>query len=908
MAEAEHKLPTIPFALDGRLCRFLRSPRLWCDLFSSLSRDKQRRLLEFLWHTRIESCNAADFGRRIVAELDSSAGRGRLGSCLQSLPKLLIGYVETSEGTKQPVSHHFSKLIVVSPATMAGFTKGLRHQYELRTPPNAKRQLSPAGLTAERVQRIVSDPSVHPELLTAYVLGFALAQPSSARQICEPFMNASAEFREALCGGWDDDSFAAEFATLSGETLTVRSRPSQPGVESAQSPADTAESEMGSSEPAASAASPSVAAPVPPAVEASPRPAGADAEPLPSAIEQHLAVLVEVEQGLDVENAQRRYDRLPVWLEKRQRALDELRSALPPYYEQARQLGLAWAELPKNPINAEWLRGELRRLLRELASERQLSFERERRSLHDRLQSVGLLHRWPEPAPPDAAALQALESECAAELSIHEFASSLLSGRPTPLLDSARRSQALSVAEVAMQQLLGGRRRDELREGRLDVSALVRFLIQADIARERPGDVKALLRALADGPTASTLTSSLIKLAFALAQADPSNSPWSLLFTECRLAAALAKSNSAAFEELLAHLPRPQQAEVLRAWAALSSPECDLAPLVLALAAQLRATDRRSQAIAMLGTWLRSDVRTSEDGRAALLRSLRDALREDGRIAEALLLVSRACRAGHTGVLAGFEAPLAEYILDIAQRRNAGMQQIVSTTLADPAWLLRESYGPAIFLYICHLANLEEAVIIARYQYAEIFEKMRRFHPTLIDDYFLSTRFPVGGEVDGGQSSYASQVLHALNEFRRGLQKRACYKDWPPAEDYQRWFNERLKVLFAQTEPGAEPEPLARALDDIEPDEWILEADRALHFYAEHPARGLMADYLAQQILCLRMLAEARQRFGRHGELADLLKAKSTGLRQRLLHEKSQQQGLHPLTALVYDRVAEACP
>lgn len=898
--------PELPSATDtplnpaGPLCRVLRSPSLLRHLFHRLGREKQRRLFQLLRLDRNNPVSLKLVIERWLAELDTPAGRQRFADRVTPFPRLLIEYVEAQSAS--PIGR-FNKYIQYLETKRVAYSQGPYVKYTIEASKGAKRALMAEQLTSEFVAKIISQ-NQGLDFVWLYLIGWALAQPNSTSKICRHFLEQSPEFSEALLGKWDETTFAEEWKQIEEQQVLLAPMATEPreGSPAASSSSDADGLETVSHESAAS--------PTPPNIEAEPAALksqleiSGDASLVPSAIQELLQLVLEREQILERVFNEKNFNQITKLGQDREEAIAVLREALGAYYTQAKDYNIKFHDIINNKRNYASIYAEVIRLFSSLAEEDKRTFEASRRKLLERLKAADLQHLWEEPA--SHAALQAMEQCIEPRLRIHEAAAALITGRvpPSPsALPNLSTEERVSAAELAVMRVVHDA--DTLLRHGIDLSPLARLLLQTGICRERPDLVVSLLMTFAkQREVPRKLAEPLVQLAFAATQAIQGRTGWELLLIDARLAMTLADAPPDALDALLVEWKG--QPAVLELLASLGAGDSSISKLVVALVERLRARGERGEAIQLLAAWiyLLDPQMCPAAVMASELRRLRDHLWEDDRQAEAMLLVTRALKAGHISVADEFEERLTLFLLSMTKRKDGDAQRVLEWALNDASWLVEQGYGVVAFLYICHLADLPERVLNARFQYADVFEKACRFYPVLVAEFFLGSRFAVDPGSGDDASSYASRMLEELNAFRTGLLKRSCYRSWPPAEEYQRFFNARLEELFEELVHG-DLNTLTTQLALFDPETLIEEATREIGETVRHPAIGLMRDYLHEQLEHLRQLGQARQKFGGRIGLEEALRSRAVSMADRLNNERAQKS-LYPLVDSIYQSLAGA--
>lgn len=885
-------LEPVPINPAGPLCRFLRSPRLLSQLYRRMTVERQIRLFELLKYGRYDQVPVEGFVNRWIQFLDTAGGRRTAEHRSLGLARLLIEYVEQSDSNQRVLHGKLRGLIVAREIQRSRFGN---REY-IRPIDGSKRSFEADKLRAEDAARIFANADPYRLHLTiAYILGWALAQPGTARQICAPFISVSAEFAAAVSPGTDQALFESELSAIhpievrigaarlartsgdearsSGALEQVRPLPSE--VSTAQAPSTLPNNEAPPSWPA----------------------------PLP---ELHL-LLQEKLRALKAAINAEHFSHVEELLRQRKAALFALRQALQPYYDSAATNGIRTTEL-NDDVPASDIEQHITRLLAELRSAHQRTLERQSGRIRVRLQNAELPHLWPANPPGTADELQALEQSLQAQLVVREAAMALLGMRSPSAMDISALApeQQLQATQWAVERATT-RQLANVHAGRLDIGPLIRFLYQESFCREHPALARQLFLALCTAQVPVGLMEPLCRLAIAISNAEPkAGSVWMLLLVEGKLSEALARSSTEILDLLLdqgAAYP-----DTIAAWVEFRNRGVDLRPLLLSLAKRLQSRTRHADAVVLLSAWLHHATSLGEGqdyahGDVMVLCRLRDCLIEDGRSSEAILLVARAHAAGCHDVLQNFEEPLTWYMLSTTGRQDQEAHRVLEALLDEPSWLIHSVYGVIAFLYVCHMANKTDWVLSARYRFKDAFERATNFHPILVGEYFLEYRFPTTENEQTERLGYASRMLEKLREFDCGLQKRSCYRSWFKAEKYQELFVKRLTHLKTLLEPGRSPDLLLEKLDDTSSERWVDEANRTIGDEVHQPALALMLEYLDEQLQRLRLLAEARKRLGVEHPIEELLEHNAISLSARLRQEQRAMGSTHPLIAQVYQRI-----
>lgn len=878
-----------PISPTGPLCRFLRSPRLLLQLYQRMSKEKQTRLFELLKYGRNDQAPVEEFITRLLNLLDTAEGRRAAESKGLALPRLLIDFVEQSDPNHQVVHRRLFKL-VESREVRRG---SIRNREFIQPLKHGGRSFVVDKLTSDGARQIFANADRNRFVLTtAYIIGWALAQPGAARQICSLFSAASADFASALEPGTDEAIFQSEILSVPPLVVIASACRPEPTLSNAPNKAGTVEQHPPLTSPAQS---PSII------------PSGVATPNWPMPLPDLYRRVLDLSLSVKAAQTDEMYGRIEALLHERKAALSALRQALQPYQDSAVTNGVRTTELNDYATSAD-IEQHITRLFAELDGARKRSFERQSSRLRMRLQEIELSHLWPTSPPATLEELKTLEQSLEQTLIVREAAMALIGVRLVPCaeISSLTQEQQLQAAQWAVDRVTTGHVGNRY-SGRVDISPLLRFLCREGFCREHLGLATRMFSAACTTPVTVVLIELLCRLAKAIADSDPSlGSMWALLFVEGKLINVLVGS-SVEILDLLLNLGAAQP-ETITSWVEFCSRGVDPRPLLLSLVRRLQDLGRHAEAVVLLAGWLHRTATLEprlglSHADVMVMCKLRDCLIDDGRSSEAILLVARAHSAGCDELLQDFEEQLTRYMLSITGRHDQEANKVLEALLDEPSWLINSVYGVIAFLYVCHMADKTDWVLSARYRFQEAFARATEFHPVLVGEYFLEYRFPAAETPHTERLGYASRMLEELREFERGLQKRSCYRSWFKAEKYQEIFVQRLTYLKTLLEPGRSPELLLEKLDEISPDRWIEEANRMNSDEVRQPALGLMYEYLEEQLQRLRLLAEARQRLGGQSDLSELLKLNAISQSARLRQEAITMESTHPLIAQVYQRI-----
>ena len=292
-----------------------------------------------------------------------------------------------------------------------------------------------------------------------------------------------------------------------------------------------------------------------------------------------------------------------------------------------------------------------------------------------------------------------------------------------------------------------------------------------------------------------------------------------------------------------------------------------------------------------------------------VLEKLKDYLGQEGRLAEAVLLVAAVWRKlGTDRILDGFERVFMKVLLDLMNKGEEG-RSLVKSLLQNPGWIIREPEGVVMFLYLCHIGDFEAIVDMARYNYFQEFKEAAKAYPVLVDEFFLKLRFgqdAVAKSEDPHAADYFV-ALQVLRDLDHDLQRPSVYRTWGPSSEYQKVFNHKLEALRERVLscPNKMTNDLKEELEAVDSDEWIEEADKSLKAKAKYQAHPSMERYIGGQVDRLLSLLEIR----RHIEASNMLSylhSKKIPLRDRLRAESVTIEKESVVAAKVYQLVLGA--
>jgi hypothetical protein len=181
---------------------------------------------------------------------------------------------------------------------------------------------------------------------------------------------------------------------------------------------------------------------------------------------------------------------------------------------------------------------------------------------------------------------------------------------------------------------------------------------------------------------------------------------------------------------------------------------------------------------------------------------------------------------------------------------------------------------------------------------------LRAAHPRLFDKWLRPKLEGVASRLDDDALARAWRVGHdAVRNWEIDIQKRTCFRALRFGQDYQRAIRDRLEAMLAAVVAGTLP-------SQIDPED-LIEAVRSENDLPtmKHPALGVISDYIRDQSVRLRAIAEAIAFC--NAEYSDLLAHADPPDREELreeLAEAFRARALAPHVAIIYRYAVRESP
>jgi hypothetical protein len=287
---------------------------------------------------------------------------------------------------------------------------------------------------------------------------------------------------------------------------------------------------------------------------------------------------------------------------------------------------------------------------------------------------------------------------------------------------------------------------------------------------------------------------------------------------------------------------------------------------------------------------------------------LRDLLLSDSKKAESTILVSAVwSKYRDETIFTDYEDTVYNLLINLINIGNEG-KKIAFEIMQTPNWIISQKYGIILFLYLCHIGNFTDLFENAKYHYFSLLEEHRIKFPILIDKFFCEYRF---NEIENGSTYIIDNRkcrlgLKVIEDIKTGLRKSTCYNSWRPAALYQKLFNKQLSkyLIFLNNEKLSEDHNFISTIQNIDENEWILEANKKLNSNVKSPAIDLMKKYIKEQKKRLEILIKIKIETGILN-LERELKVGNESLKEKLKKEYIALNNENDLLKLIYQQIWE---
>lgn len=282
----------------------------------------------------------------------------------------------------------------------------------------------------------------------------------------------------------------------------------------------------------------------------------------------------------------------------------------------------------------------------------------------------------------------------------------------------------------------------------------------------------------------------------------------------------------------------------------------------------------------------------------ATLDALVTALIRNNRHSEAVALAILAERANRytcdrRDVLLAF----AQVLLEAVERDESG-RTLVCAVLeqGDVDWLAELPDGVVVLLYLIAKTHSVRPWTELRYQSLDLLLAASKRRPALAERW-------LGGMSESPaierqqRAAVAAEAADVLREFEHGMKRTSVYTAWPPAIEYQKYFNQTLTRAFLAIESG-----FSYSLPS--PDEIIQAAVSKGCAVAEGKVKQRMLEYLSTQLNRLQQIENAKAVLGLDTGIGEILAREAVPLRDALIAESKDVPRGSPI-AWIYARAIE---